>query len=351
MLNNIVLCLFICALTVLATRLVLKYLLQFQVVDQPDPNIKVHKTETVRGGGLAFAMIIIAFIALQHQLLQLSALDALTIVVTLLLLSCTGFVDDIKSISARIRISIQFIAALILVSIIQKQYGFVINANIVIYGLPLLLLVAGGVVWSINIYNFCDGIDGYIASEVASTCLLMCLICYLLGSTLEINALLLVIASALIGFLYYNKQPAQLFMGDVGSYFIGSILVIIAILLWRQGQHYLHAWMIMQSIPIVDSSITLIRRYLASNPLMEPHRSHAYQNAYVKFSNNAYIVIAINFLVKLLFVSPLAFVVLLYQMPFYFVFLAYIPALIFVLYFQGGVNEQHINDKKLLSRQ
>ena len=314
-------------------------LLKLKLLDEPERR-KQHTVATVRGGGIAFVITILAFISFNYQAIALSELDTLVIAGALFLLAITGLADDFLDVSATLRILIQFAIALVVVNYIQQQSLFFITATVYIYDLPLMLLIAGGIVWSINIYNFCDGIDGYVTVEVISSCLIIAILSMILGEHNAINLLLLAIAAIMLGFLVFNWQPAAIFMGDVGSYFLGSLMVIIAILLWRYGQHYLHAWMIVQGLLVVDTSITLIRRYLARESLFKPHSSHAFQNAKRRLGADSSVIWG-SLTIKLLVIAPLAYIELKYKIGFLFVFVAYIPALLLVLFFQGGVAKQH----------
>ena len=332
--------------TALATYAMRSILQKWQLFDEPDGGRKQHCEPVVRGGGVAFALTITTYLAVQYGTNAVSPIDIVYIAIALLLLGLTGLADDFLNLPARYRIVIQFFVAAVLVLQVQQQVHFNVISGIGIEGWPLLLLVAGGVVWSINIYNFCDGIDGYISCEVATSCLIISIIAWHLGISISIQPLLIAVFGAMLGFLVFNREQATVFMGDVGSYFLGALMVIIAILLWRQGQEYLHAWMIAQSLLIVDTSITLIRRFLAREDLFKAHASHAFQHAKRRLGS-ANKVLLINSMFKLFCAVPLCYITIQYKMGFMFVFIAYIPALIFVLYYQGGVDVHHKNLTKL----
>ena len=80
-----------------------------------------------------------------------------------------------------------------------------------------------------NAVNLTDGLDGLAASTVAISMLACCMICYFIGD-IDIAIICSATAGALIGFLYYNRHPAKVFMGDTGSLALGGMLAVIAVI-------------------------------------------------------------------------------------------------------------------------
>jgi Fuc2NAc and GlcNAc transferase len=98
------------------------------------------------------------------------------------------------------------------------------------------------------------------------------------GSTgLALTAWLL--AAACFGFLLWNWPPAKIFLGDVGSGFLGYVLAVLAICSDQDGGVSIWTWLILLGVFVTDATITLMRRLLRHERLSEAHHSHAYQHA------------------------------------------------------------------------
>ena len=125
------------------------------------------------------------------------------------------------------------------------------------------------VVWAVNFFNFLDGIDGYIGTEVV----FIGISAYIL--TGEIIGL--VLAASVGGFLILNWQKAKIFMGDVGSTLLGFIVAILAIYYQNTEKTSIVVWLILTSVFWFDATITLLRRIRNKEKLSQAHRNHAYQ--------------------------------------------------------------------------
>jgi Fuc2NAc and GlcNAc transferase len=140
-------------------------------------------------------------------------------------------------------------------------------------------IVSFGAFWLIattNIYNFMDGIDGLAATEGIFISGALLLLSHLSGGQHAIDAVLLAACGANMGFLYWNWPPARIFMGDVGSGFLGFVLGCCGLLLISEGVSTA-AVLIVFAAFLVDSSITLVRRVLRRERWYSAHRTHAYQ--------------------------------------------------------------------------
>ncbi|MEZ5648791.1 MAG: glycosyl transferase [Alphaproteobacteria bacterium] len=127
--------------------------------------------------------------------------------------------------------------------------------------------------WFINLYNFMDGIDGIAAVE---TIFLGFGIALLAGSSL-IGGYATAISGAAFGFLFWNRPPAKIFLGDVGSVPLGYILGYLLLLLATQGSWA--AALILPMYYLVDATVTLMIRLIDGQKIWLAHREHAYQRA------------------------------------------------------------------------
>jgi Fuc2NAc and GlcNAc transferase len=145
-------------------------------------------------------------------------------------------------------------------------------------GVAGTILGAVGIAWLTNLYNFMDGIDGIaggeaLAAGTAGGALLMA------AGAPGLGAAALLLAAASAGFLAWNWPPAKIFMGDVGSGFLGFAFCVLAVLSERSGAVPLAVWMMLLGVFVFDATATLLRRVLNGEHFFEAHRRHAYQRA------------------------------------------------------------------------
>ncbi len=146
---------------------------------------------------------------------------------------------------------------------------------------PWLDLLAAGFtwLWFINLFNFMDGIDGIAGTESVSigVGIAFLAVLHLAANGLGVGLLGITIAASALGFLWWNWQPARLFMGDVGSvplgYLLGWLLLTLAAAgLWAPA-------LILPLYYLADASWTLTRRLLRGAKVWQAHREHFYQRA------------------------------------------------------------------------
>ncbi|MDR2213678.1 MAG: glycosyl transferase [Pseudomonadales bacterium] len=251
----------------------LGYSLWRQRLDAPNARSS-HSRPTPTSGGVGFCTVSLLGVALLWVNAALSGREALA-----LLLGAApallGFVDDGHNLSIRLRLSLQMALLLALLLLLpalpSPQFGA--------WRLPLplltpLLFIYG--LWQINFYNFMDGIDGLAVSQGLFVSLSLAWFCALGGApTLGIAALGL--ASALAAFAVYNMPPARLFMGDVGSNFLGYAFVALGLLAVRAGALSYWSCLILMGSFISDATLTLIARMRSGAVWYHGHRTHAYQ--------------------------------------------------------------------------
>ncbi len=289
-------------LTAWLTARIRRYALERGMEDVPNERSS-HTTPTPRGGGasiVAVSLLALVAIAVWTRAWRWPfALAAGGLVVAL-----TGWLDDVRGLRARTRLLAHFAAAGVSLFLIRGELVVPVPPYSFVVGGLALVLAALYMVWSINSYNFMDGIDGIAASE----CLTVVIVLGPLAEHAGHRSLALlcgVLASACLGFLALNWQPARIFMGDVCSGFLGFLLALMG--LWGQasGAVPLTATLILTGVFVVDATYTLFRRLLAGERVYQAHRDHAYQHATQRGWSHARVtgaVIAIN----LLWLAPLA---------------------------------------------
>jgi Fuc2NAc and GlcNAc transferase len=263
-------------LALLLTALMRKLALAYGVLDIPNDRSS-HRVPTPRGGGVAIALSSIAasIILFWRGVLDLQLFLALTgggIAVAFV-----GFLDDRRQLSARIRLAAHLAAALwalvCLGGLPPMRYG----DAIVPFGWLGYVVGALGIAWTVNLFNFMDGIDGIAASEAVFIAVGGALLALVMHQSPAVPAMGLAFGAVCCGFLVWNWPPAKIFMGDVGSGFVGYVLVVLALGAARENPAAFHVWVILGGVFFCDAFVTLMRRLLRGEPVYQAHRSHAYQ--------------------------------------------------------------------------
>jgi Fuc2NAc and GlcNAc transferase len=252
------------------------YALRTRLLDIPNSRSS-HAVPTPRGGGLS---IVASFIFGSLAFWFLRILDARTLLalVTGVAVAWIGFMDDKNQLSARLRFGVHIVAAVVAVSIVGV---FPLHgpgtSGAAVYWVSAILTVCA-FAWATNLFNFMDGIDGLAGSEAIFVSAAGALLNFLTGGDHGITATMLCLCAATLGFLAWNWPPARLFMGDVGSGFLGFTLAVLALAASQRSTVSIVVFVILGSAFLIDASITLIRRMIRGDAWLEAHRTHAYQH-------------------------------------------------------------------------
>ena len=231
-----------------------------------------HKTPTPQGAGLAVMLSVFAGTAL--AILTAPPLGAPSLVPALVIacgLTILGGIDDWLTLPVSWRFLGQALAAMALV--LSLPEGFQLFPGL----MPLSLeraLIAVGIVWFINAVNFLDGLDWMTVVQVVPIALAIAILNGLGAVPATIAVLALALLGAVLGFAVFNKHPAQIFLGDAGSLPIGLCLAFMLIFV---AKTHLAAALILALYTMADSTITLVRRIRAKEPILSAHRTHFYQ--------------------------------------------------------------------------
>ena len=196
-----------------------------------------------------------------------------------MLIAAISFYDDIKSRSVTFKISSQLLAAFVVLwsgIVLDKIHLPVVGAVELEWGGYLLSLL--WIVGLTNACNFMDGLDGLIGGVTVIAGLYFMAITYYEGSHFVYISSYTLVAGA-IGFLILNVAPARIFMGDVGSVFIGFTFATLAIIASRyDNMHtsFLVVPLLLFNV-IYDVIFTMIRRLLNGENIIRAHNKHLYQ--------------------------------------------------------------------------
>ncbi|QDU10954.1 MraY family glycosyltransferase [Gimesia aquarii] len=258
------------------TKLIIRNASRVGLICEPTERC-AHVTPTPKGGGLAFVASFLVFVILLFSWNYITANIALSIGIGSFLISVLGLLDDALNLSVKSRLITQILiisTTLLAFSPLPpiELPGLVLNVPYFSWIFTTLLLV-----WWLNLFNFMDGIDGLASTE--SICVLLSAITLIGGRNLlsDEGILIFLLIVSLLGFIAFNWAPAQIFMGDVGSTFLGYILGMIAVSTIINNSLNIWTWLILSGVFSVDATTTLLRRMLNGERWYQAHKSHAYQ--------------------------------------------------------------------------
>ncbi len=317
------------------TKRIRQYLIRHNIHDIPDKRSS-HSIPTPRGGGIAIVLTVLIGLCL----LLLSPIEQklwiLIIVIAGIIIALVGWFDDIKSLTPKTKLLCQFIIALIPLWCLGTDFTIDFASLFVLKGFLLYVFVVLYIVWTINFYNFMDGIDGIAASQCASISVI-CGIWAYVQSNIPLSFSYLILSATCIGFLRKNWFPAKIFMGDAGSLFLGSSLAILS--LWGEKSNAIPfiAFLILMAVFIGDSTYTVIRRLFVGKKIYVAHCNHAYQHAVKLGMSHAkvtLIIICLNFF----WLLPMALMSSSFpNISIIFIVVAYLPLIILAIYLKAGV--------------
>jgi Fuc2NAc and GlcNAc transferase len=313
------------------------YALRRKLLDLPN-NRSSHSQPTPRGGGIAIVAVTLTSMALlwlggigRGLVTAAYALGGLTV-------AAVGYLDDRHSVPPVWRLIVHLLAAALILVAVGKVPPVPVLGLEVDLGLFTSVLIALFIVWLLNLYNFMDGIDGIAAVEavtVAGGAAGLLWYRHVTGLSLLSASL----AASALGFLVWNWPPAKIFMGDVGSGFLGFSFGGLAVITLANSSLPIWVWLILLGIFFVDATITLIRRLVRREVFYEAHRSHAYQYASRKLGSHLLVSLAVA-TINLFWLLPLAFLVTAGRLDGVLgLLIAYVPLLYLTLHFKAGAKE------------
>lgn len=289
----------------LSTPLIRRVAIAANIIDHPDSGRKAHAYPVAYLGGIAVFLGVLVALAISYVTVDEAAAAyapvPIAIIIGMVAIAFTGFADDVWGWDPRLKIAGQLVAAAALaieevgVRVAAGVLTPIIGAeNLVLMipapggALPLDIvywvgtgLIAVFVLGGCNAANLIDGLDGLLSGAVAIMAVGLLIISLLMlpaegtiaasfveegGESLAGARVILCLAllGAVLGFLPHNFNPASIFLGDCGSLLIGYLCVVIILMFGEHGQtHLVFAGLIVFSLPIIDTTLAIIRRWLA----------------------------------------------------------------------------------------
>lgn len=214
-----------------------------------------HSKPIPTGGGLLFVIVSTISCFLYGFLTPLYCLP----------LSLIGFLDDKIGISAAIRYLFQIGTLSVILVKSNLLYIYSSSLNSFQYNILFLILLVFGTA-IINFINFMDGLDGFLTLNM---------IIIFISSAILFDKSIFLIVGSLLGFIYFNWHPAKVFMGDVGSTFLGAVL--FGILVNTNSINDSFNILVICFPLLADSSSCVIRRFSEGQNIFRPHKLHLYQ--------------------------------------------------------------------------
>ena len=255
--------------------IVLRPVLQRYAMARPNPRSS-HKVPTPQGGGIA---VIATTISISYAALWFLPTDAAapfqfpTVIAAVVLIAGVGVLADIHPENVALRLLLQTVAVAAVIITLPQELRVL---PVVPVAAERIALVIGGL-WFINLVNFMDGLDWMTVVEVVPITAALAAIGLLGILPWQEIVLSLALCGAMIGFAFFNRPVATLFLGDVGSLPIGLLLGWL--LLWLAGSGARTAAVLLPLYYLADSTITLTHRAIEGQPVWQAHRSHFYQRA------------------------------------------------------------------------
>ncbi|MGE4444818.1 MAG: glycosyltransferase family 4 protein [Candidatus Altimarinota bacterium] len=227
-----------------------------------------HSVPTPHGGGIAVSLT--WFIGLIYLYIN-DQIDPTLFFALIMgaMIAVVGLVDDIVELSPKLRMVVFTLvgaSGLYIIGGLETiTFGLFDISNIVVTSIFAMLMI----LWYINLTNFIDGIDSYLAVKF--------IFLSVAGLLLFGGAHFAVLGVSVLGFLYWNWHKAKIFMGDVGSTLLGYTIAIITIYYANIESSNLWIWLTLYGVFWFDATLTLIRRKLNGEKLTQAHRKHAYQ--------------------------------------------------------------------------
>lgn len=235
---------------------------KYNIIDKPNHR-SAHSQITLRGGGIIFPIAFIIFCIFNYK----EAIEMYwSFGLGLLAICLVSFIDDVRTLSGKIRITVHFLSVALLLNFTETF------SMMPIWVWPLFFIM---IIGTLNAYNFMDGINGMTGAYTLITLLTLWYINRDIISFTQDDFIIYAILASLV-FLFFNfRKKAKCFAGDVGSMGIGFWLIALITLLIMKTQDY--KYILLFSVYGMEVVLTIIERIMLRENIFEAHRRHLYQ--------------------------------------------------------------------------
>ena len=298
----------IMAMTAVVTGLaeipVIRWLRAASVHSIPDHRTS-HDAPTPRGGGIVLVVVFVVFTPIASKLFDISTQSMLPITFGVGAFGLLGFLDDIRTLKASTRLATQAILAIGMAFGISETLQ-----RLFTYQWLFVVLTAGWIIFFVNAFNFMDGINGISIAQTAASA--VCLLLLENAGRAKVGVYGATLLGGSLGFApfnFRNRGHAKVFLGDSGSYGLGSAIASVLIISANGTSGRLN-FLVFGTVLLycLDVTITLLRRALRKERLFEAHRTHIYQQL-TSTNRYSHVGMSVCFLVVGLALSALPFAV------------------------------------------
>jgi UDP-GlcNAc:undecaprenyl-phosphate GlcNAc-1-phosphate transferase len=265
------------------SALLVRLMIAFPILDHPDHR-KAHSRPTPKGGGIG---IVGAFVAgmlvlfLTARFARVADTQFIGVILAAVAIAIVSLLDDLKDFRFVVKLAAQALAALVAIG-----SGLVVSrlaipwVGVVELGLLGPVMTVFWIVACTNAVNFMDGLDSLVSGVMLVACAVLAVVAAQQGAWF-LYAACLILGAGILGFLPFNLPPARIFMGDVGSQFLGFILAVLGV----AAAKFDTAQFSFLLVPLLlfgllfDTGFTILRRACMEERISAPHRTHLYQMA------------------------------------------------------------------------
>ena len=317
------------------TLLIRKSALKTNRLDVPNERSS-HTSPTPRGAGLA---VVVAFLLGLIALLTENTISDevfLAIAIPGLIVAIIGWLDDRGHLtSAKWRLVGHFACASLAVWLVGGLPELPLVNSTIDFGLAGDIAAVVYLVWMLNLFNFMDGIDLITGVQTVTTSAGVAML-LLISTESDLWKIFAILTASILGFLFFNLPPAKIFLGDVGSGFIGFTTAVISLVVAEDEPFVAWAIIILFGVFVTDSTVTLLRRLLMREHVYVAHRTHAYQHLSKKLNQHLPVSLGVG-AINLFFLLPIAWLVAESKIiPIFGVLIAYTPLAIVAALLNAG---------------
>ena len=301
--------------TLFGTKYLKNYLEKRKIFDIPNQRSS-HSKPVPTGGGLIINLCILGIIFF------LDPYDKIPAIIAIVGLGFISWKNDIKNINVIIRLLFQ---------ILFISFYFLYLFNIGFYEQNQLIHILFTILiftWFINIFNFMDGIDGISGTMTITICLGI-IFAYLVNNSQYFPSFEILIIGTCLAFLYCNWNPAKIFLGDVGSIVLGFVCVLSLYWLLLDGNTW-HWSISLAMYYVLDTTLTLINRFISGKKIWQAHKEHYYQKA-VQSGMSHSTVVKLIITLQTLIIATCYFI----ENPYLVTFLTFLESMGLIIYFSS----------------